>query len=75
MDWSSWIFVAVICLPGVYFMYHSEKIHVKDDVTDGQRLIAHLLTVILFSGLGAFASYRIGFYFYSTEAIITGLSY
>lgn len=72
MDWSSWIFVAVICLPGVYFMYRAEKIHVKDDVTDGQRLIAHLLTVILFSGLGAFASYPVGFYFYSTEAIITG---
>ncbi|GIO25191.1 CPBP family intramembrane glutamic endopeptidase [Oceanobacillus sp. J11TS1] len=72
MDWISWLFVAVICLPGVYFMYHAEKIHVEDDITDGQRLFAHLLTVILFSGLGAFAAYRVGFYIYSNNAIITG---
>jgi hypothetical protein len=72
VDWSSWLFVAIICLPGVYFMYHSEKIHVEDNATDGQRLIAHLLTVILFSGLGAFAANQVGFYFYSNEAILTG---
>lgn len=72
MDWSSWFFVAMICLPGVYFMYKAEKIHVKDDVTDGQLLIAHLFIVILFSGLGAFAAYRVGYYFYSKESILTG---
>ncbi len=72
MDWSSWLFVTIICLPGVYFMFHAEKIHVKDNTTDGQRLIAHLLTVILFSGLGAFAANQVGFYFYSNEAILTG---
>lgn len=73
MEWSSWLFVAIICLPGVYFMYHAEKKHVEDDITDGQRLTAHVLTVIIFSGLGAFAAHRVGFYFYSKEAIFTGI--
>jgi len=36
-------------------MYQSEKIHIKEnDVTDGQRLVAHVLTALVFSAIGAF---------------------
>lgn len=56
------LIVFIICLPGVYFMFQSEKIHIKegDDLTDGQRLIAHLLTALLFSAMGAFFVPKIG---------------
>ncbi|WP_080874017.1 CPBP family intramembrane glutamic endopeptidase [Oceanobacillus timonensis] len=54
----NWIYLAIvlsICIPGIYFMYQSEKIHIKeDDVTDGQRLIAHGLTALIFSAMGAY---------------------
>lgn len=72
MGWSNWFVVALICFPGVYFMYKAEKDHVKDDISDRQRLMVHLLTVILFSGIGAFTAQRVGFFFYSYEAIRTG---
>ncbi len=72
MDWSNWLVVALICFPGVYFMYKTEDVHVKDDMSDRQRLIAHLVTVILFSGAGAFAAQRAGFNLYSNEAVLTG---
>lgn len=50
------IIVCIICIPGIYFMYQSEKIHIKeDDVTDRQRLIAHCLSALIFSMLGAYA--------------------
>ncbi|SHG76277.1 hypothetical protein [Virgibacillus chiguensis] len=35
-------------------MYQSEKIHIRDDVTNGQRLIAHGLTALVFSAMGAY---------------------
>ncbi|RIU92049.1 type II CAAX prenyl endopeptidase Rce1 family protein [Oceanobacillus picturae] len=55
MSWFYFITVFLICLPGIYFMYHSEKIYIEeDDVTDSQRLIAHGLTALLFSTLGAY---------------------
>jgi len=49
------IIVFIICIPGIYFMYQSEKIYLKeDDITDRQRLIIHVLTAIIFSTIGAF---------------------
>lgn len=55
MNWSYFFVVFFICLPGILFMYRSEKIHIKEnDVTDGQRLTAHSLTAILFSLIGAY---------------------
>lgn len=55
MNWVYLIIVFIICFPGIYFMYKSEKIHIKeDDVTDGQRLIAHGLTALIFSAMGAY---------------------
>lgn len=55
MDALYFIIVFIICIPGIYFMFHSEKIHLNDDdVTDKQRLIAHFLTAFLFSLIGSF---------------------
>lgn len=55
MNYIYLIIVFIICLPGIYFMYQSEKIHIKeDDVTDGQRLVSHVLTALIFSALGAY---------------------
>lgn len=55
MNWVYLIIVFIICFPGIYFMYQSEKIHIKeDDVTDGQRLVAHGLTALIFSAIGAY---------------------
>jgi len=55
MNWVYMIIVFIICIPGIYFMYQSEKIYLKeDDITDRQRLIIHVLTAIIFSMMGAF---------------------
>ena len=55
MNWVYMIIVFIICIPGIYYMYQSEKIYIKeDDVTDRQRLIIHILTAIIFSAIGAF---------------------
>lgn len=60
MNWGYFIIVCIICLPGIIFMYRSEKIHLKEnDVTDKQRLASHFLTVILFSMMGAYIVPRI----------------
>lgn len=55
VNWMYFIVVFVICIPGIYFMYHSEKVHLKEnDVTDKQRLTAHFLTALIFSLIGSF---------------------
>ena len=60
MNWSYFLVVCVICIPGILFMYRLEKIHIKeDDVTDGQRLATHFLITILFSLIGAYVVPRI----------------
>lgn len=56
MFWELFILSVVICLPGIYFMFKTEKrISNMDDISDKGRLISHFITVGLFGVLGAFA--------------------
>lgn len=45
----------IICLPGIYFMFQTEKRMPDEyDISNKERLIAHLITVGLFGVIGAF---------------------
>ncbi|MGM7684928.1 CPBP family intramembrane glutamic endopeptidase [Cytobacillus sp. Hm23] len=55
MFWQLFILQIIICLPGVYFMFQTEKKLIdNDDITDRERLISHLILVVIFSGIGAY---------------------
>ena len=44
-----------ICLPGIYFMFQTEKnMPNSDEMSDKERLIAHFVVVGLFGAIGAF---------------------
>lgn len=56
MFWGMFALSVTICLPGIYFMFQTEKrTPNSDDISDKERLIAHFIIVGLFGAIGAFA--------------------
>lgn len=56
MFWGLFALSVTICLPGIYFMFQTEKrLPDNDDISDKERLIAHFILVGLFGAIGAFA--------------------
>ncbi|MGN7175678.1 CPBP family intramembrane glutamic endopeptidase [Cytobacillus sp. SAFR-174] len=55
MFWGLFSLSVAICLPGIYFMFQTEKrMPNNDDISDKERLIAHFIIVGLFGAMGAF---------------------
>ncbi len=55
MFWTLFILTVTICLPGVYFMLQTEEKLMRDkDVPKIQRLMIHLILIMIFSAVGAF---------------------
>ncbi|MGF7015260.1 CPBP family intramembrane glutamic endopeptidase [Ornithinibacillus bavariensis] len=56
MFWYLLLLTVAICLPGIYFMFQTEKkMPNNDEISDKERLVAHFAIVVLFGAIGAFA--------------------
>lgn len=59
--WGLFVLSVAICVPGIYFMFQTEKrMPNNDDISDKERLIAHFIIVGFFAAIGSWVVPKVG---------------